>query len=124
MNEKKDATAQLIEKLGIKLAVEEKDLTGKQLMKVRKGKRNLIKKKLAKIKYIFKIWSFQAFMRRWLPAGDTMLQMICIHLPSPVTAQKYRMEMLYEGPHDDEAAVAIKNCDPNGPLVREENDML
>lgn len=46
-----------------------------------------------------------------------MLQMICIHLPSPVTAQKYRMEMLYEGPLDDEAAVAIKNCDPNGPLM-------
>ena len=40
-------------------------------------------------------------MRKWLPAGETMLQMICIHLPSPVTAQKYRMEMLYEGPHDD-----------------------
>jgi elongation factor 2 len=46
-----------------------------------------------------------------------MLQMICIHLPSPVTAQKYRMEMLYEGPHDDEAAIAIKNCDANGPLM-------
>lgn len=43
--------------------------------------------------------------------------MICIHLPSPVTAQKYRMEMLYEGPHDDEAAVAMKNCDSNGPLM-------
>jgi elongation factor 2 len=46
-----------------------------------------------------------------------MLQMICIHLPSPVTAQRYRMEMLYEGPHDDEAAVAVKNCDANGPLM-------
>ncbi len=44
-------------------------------------------------------------MRKWLPAGDVLLQMICIHLPSPVTAQKYRMEMLYEGPHDDEAAI-------------------
>ena len=43
--------------------------------------------------------------------------MICIHLPSPVTAQKYRMEMLYEGPHDDEAAIASKACDPNGPLM-------
>jgi hypothetical protein len=31
--------------------------------------------------------------------------MIAIHLPSPVTAQKYRTEMLYEGPHDDEAFV-------------------
>ncbi|CAI4223142.1 unnamed protein product [Auanema sp. JU1783] len=91
MNIKKDKVAALVEKLNIKLAVDEKDLEGKALMKV--------------------------FMRKWLPAGDTMLQMICIHLPSPVTAQKYRMEMLYEGPHDDEAAVAIKNCDANGPLM-------
>lgn len=91
MGVKKDQVDALIVKLGIKLANDEKDLEGKPLMKV--------------------------FMRKWLPAGDTMLQMICIHLPSPVTAQKYRMEMLYEGPHDDEAAVAIKNCDPNGPLM-------
>jgi elongation factor 2 len=27
------------------------------------------------------------------------------------------MEMLYEGPHDDEAAIAVKNCDPKGPLM-------
>ncbi|VDN03101.1 unnamed protein product [Thelazia callipaeda] len=91
MNVKKDETAKLVQKLGIKLANDEKDLEGKPLMKV--------------------------LMRKWLPAGDTMLQMICIHLPSPVTAQKYRMELLYEGPHDDEAAVAIRNCDPNGPLM-------
>merc|ERR1712241_543686 len=56
-------------------------------------------------------------MRTWLPAGDAMFMMICIHLPSPVTAQKYRTEMLYEGPNDDEAAVAMKTCDPNGPLT-------
>merc|ERR1719428_1493682 len=43
--------------------------------------------------------------------------MIAIHLPSPVTAQKYRMEMLYEGPQDDEAASAIRACDPAGPLM-------
>ena len=51
-------------------------------------------------------------MRQWLPAGDALLQMITIHLPSPVTAQKYRMELLYEGPHDDVLAIGIKNCDP------------
>lgn len=51
-------------------------------------------------------------MRKWLPAGDALLQMITIHLPSPVTAQKYRMELLYEGPHDDPCAVGIKSCDP------------
>lgn len=25
--------------------------------------------------------------------------------------------MLYEGPVDDEAAIGMKNCDPNGPLM-------
>ena len=48
-------------------------------------------------------------MRKWLPAGDALLQMITIHLPSPVTAQRYRMELLYEGPHDDAAAVGRCN---------------
>lgn len=58
----------------------------------------------------------KAVMRTWLPAGDALLQMLTIHLPSPVTAQRYRMEMLYEGPHDDPVAVAIKTCDAKGPL--------
>merc|ERR1719186_498705 len=31
-------------------------------------------------------------MKHWLPAGEAMFQMIVIHLPSPVTAQKYRAE--------------------------------
>merc|ERR1719204_274836 len=53
----------------------------------------------------------------WLPAGDAMFQMICIHLPSPVTAQKYRAELLYEGPNDDAACLGIKNCDTSGPLM-------
>merc|ERR1712131_402130 len=56
-------------------------------------------------------------MRKWLPAGDALLMMIAIHLPSPVTAQKYRMEMLYEGPHDDECAMGIKNCNADAPLM-------
>jgi len=91
MNVKKDETVKLLDKLNIKLAAEERDLEPKPLMK--------------------------AVMKRWLPAGDTLLQMICIHLPSPVTAQKYRTDLLYEGPQDDEAAIAMKSCDPNGPLM-------
>merc|ERR1719443_2239264 len=39
------------------------------------------------------------------------------HLPSPLTAQKYRTETLYEGPMDDKYADAMNNCDPNGPLM-------
>jgi elongation factor 2 len=91
MKRPKEEALALADKLGIKLTTEEKDNQDKQLMKV--------------------------IMRKWLPAGDALLQMITIHLPSPVTAQKYRMEFLYEGPHDDEAALAIKNCDPSGPLM-------
>ena len=87
MNFKKEEIAKMIEKLQIKLNSEDKNKEGKQLLK--------------------------AIMRKWLPAGDALLQMITIHLPSPVTAQKYRMEMLYEGPHDDPCAVGIKNCDPS-----------
>ncbi|CAH8513200.1 unnamed protein product [Schistosoma turkestanicum] len=56
-------------------------------------------------------------LHKWLPAGDSLLQMICIHLPSPVTSQQYRIDMLYEGPMEDEAAIAMKNCDQNGPVM-------
>jgi len=91
MNFKKEETAKLIEKLEIKLDNEDKEKEGKPLLK--------------------------AVMRRWLPAGEALLQMITIHLPSPVTAQKYRCELLYEGPGDDEAAMGIKNCDPKAPLM-------
>jgi elongation factor 2 len=93
MNFKKDEVEKLIVKLGIKDKLKPEELTqeGKPLLKT--------------------------VMRNWLPAGETLFQMIVIHLPSPVTAQKYRTDMLYEGPLDDEAAVAMKNCDPNGPLM-------
>jgi len=91
MNYKKEMIATLLEKLKIDLRPEDKDKDGKQLLKV--------------------------VMRTWLPAGETLLQMIAIHLPSPVVAQKYRMEMLYEGPHDDEAALGVKTCNPDAPLM-------
>merc|ERR1711937_223534 len=91
MNEKADQIPDLYKKLNVHLDKENRELVGKPLMK--------------------------AFMRTWLPAGDTLLQMIAIPLPSPVTAQAYRCELLYEGPQDDEAAKGIKNCDPNGVLM-------
>jgi len=91
MNYKKEETDSLLTKLNIKLSLEDREKDGKNLLK--------------------------AVVRQWLPAGDTLLQMIAIHLPSPVVAQRYRMEMLYEGPLDDEAAMGIKNCDPNAPLM-------
>merc|ERR1712088_606908 len=91
MNFKKEETDKLLDKLEIKDKMKHEDLQqeGKPLMKV--------------------------VMRTWLPAGEALFLMICIHLPSPVTAQKYRTDMLYEGPNA--VAIAMKNCDPNGPLM-------
>ncbi|KIJ35665.1 hypothetical protein M422DRAFT_69913 [Sphaerobolus stellatus SS14] len=91
MNFKKDQTMAMCEKLGIKLLPDEKDLEGKTLLKV--------------------------IMRKFLPAGDSLLEMIVINLPSPKTAQRYRVETLYEGPMDDKSAVGIRDCDASGPLV-------
>ncbi|PWY72632.1 P-loop containing nucleoside triphosphate hydrolase protein [Aspergillus eucalypticola CBS 122712] len=91
MNSKKDEISNLLENLDIKLATQDQDKEGKQLLK--------------------------AIMRTFLPAADCLLEMIILHLPSPVTAQKYRVDTLYEGPPDDEAATSIRNCNPNGPLM-------
>ncbi|KAF7793408.1 hypothetical protein EIP86_004520 [Pleurotus ostreatoroseus] len=90
MNFKKDNITTMLEKLDVKLAQDERDLEGKALLKV--------------------------VMRKFLPAGDSLLEMIVINLPSPATAQRYRVETLYEGPMDDETAIGIRDCDPNGPL--------
>jgi len=56
-------------------------------------------------------------MQKWINAADCLLEMIVCHLPSPRVSQRYRVDILYEGPNDDECATAIRNCDPNGPLM-------
>jgi elongation factor 2 len=56
-------------------------------------------------------------MRKWLPAGQALLEMITLHLPSPAKAQSYRTETLYEGPLDDPCGQSMKKCDPQGPLM-------
>ncbi|TQB68435.1 Elongation factor 2 [Monascus purpureus] len=88
---KKEEIATVLEKLEITLPSSEKELEGKALLK--------------------------AVMKKFLPAADALLEMICIHLPSPVTAQRYRAETLYEGPQDDAAFSGIRDCDPKGPLM-------
>ncbi|CAN3356399.1 elongation factor 2 [Diutina catenulata] len=91
MNFKKDEIPALLEKLEIQLKGDEKELEGKALLKV--------------------------VMRKFLPCADALLEMIVIHLPSPVTAQAYRAETMYEGPSDDPFCTAMKNCDPNADLM-------
>lgn len=91
MNDKKQKFEKMMKAVGVELKPDEKELTGKPLLK--------------------------RVMQRWLPAADAILEMIVVSLPSPVAAQKYRVETLYDGPLDDECANAIRKCDVNGPLV-------
>ncbi|KAL0320966.1 UNVERIFIED_CONTAM: Elongation factor 2 [Sesamum radiatum] len=91
MNDQKDKLWPMLQKLGVTMKSDEKDLMGKALMK--------------------------RVMQTWLPASSALLEMMIFHLPSPGKAQKYRVENLYEGPLDDAYATAIRNCDPEGPLM-------
>jgi elongation factor 2 len=76
MNGEREKSLKMIETIGLKLKSDEKDLEGKALLKIA--------------------------MRAWLPAADALLDMIVHHLPSPVIAQVYRVENLYEGDMNDE----------------------
>ena len=93
MNDKKLKIEKMMKAAGVTLKTDEKDLVGKPLLK--------------------------RVMQKWLPVGDAILQMIVVHLPSPVAAQRYRVETLYDGPLDDAAAEAIRTCDttPDCPLM-------
>jgi len=91
MNDKKAKITKMLQAVGVELKPDEQELVGKPLLK--------------------------RVMQKWLPAGDAVLEMIVVHLPSPVVAQRYRVDTLYDGPLDDECANAIRNCDVNGPLV-------
>jgi len=91
MNDDKAKYEKMMTTLGIVLKGDDRQLTGKPLMK--------------------------RTMQIWINAADTLLAMIVSKLPSPVKAQKYRVENLYEGPMDDTAANAMRACDPKGPLM-------
>ena len=56
----------LLDKLGVEIKAEAKDLSGKKLMR--------------------------RIMQAWLPAGEVLLDMLVLHLPSPATAQRYRVD--------------------------------
>mmetsp|Transcript_9074 Transcript_9074/g.13551 ORF Transcript_9074/g.13551 Transcript_9074/m.13551 type:complete len:863 (-) Transcript_9074:165-2753(-) len=85
MNEKHGKVKKMLKAIGVTLKGEENDLVGKQLLK--------------------------RVMQKWLPAGDAVLEMIVLHLPSPAKAQSYRVDTLYDGPLDDATATAIRTCD-------------
>jgi elongation factor 2 len=91
MSDNKEAVFKITKSLGIPMTSEEQTLIKKDLMK-------------------------NIFMK-WLNAAEALLEMVVAKLPSPIKAQKYRVPQLYEGPDGDKCSEAMKNCDPNGPLM-------
>ncbi|KAJ6487915.1 P-loop containing nucleoside triphosphate hydrolase protein [Mycena sanguinolenta] len=91
MGTAEDALDAILQKLEIELTRAERSLDGRQLLK--------------------------AIMMKFLPAADALLDMVIIRLPSPVTAQRYRVSTMYEGSMEDESALGIRDCDPTAPLV-------
>ena len=91
MTEKKDKVEKMLKALNIELTTEERDMVPKKKLK--------------------------AIMMKFLPASETLLQMIVMHLPSPKKAQAYRAEMLYSSEEPDKYFEGIKNCDPKAPLI-------
>lgn len=63
----------------------------------------------------------RAVMQKFQPASDAMLEMIAVHLPSPVVAQNYRYSLVYNGDAEDKYAQSIKSCDKKGPLIVRQN---
>ena len=93
MTEKADKLAKMLKALNITMTAEEMEQPPKKLVK--------------------------SVMMKFLPASETLLQMIVMHLPSPKTAQNYRAEMLYSGEPtiEDPFFKGIKECDPEAPLM-------
>jgi len=91
MNADNEKLEKYLKVIGITLNTEEKQKQGKHLLKT--------------------------IMQKWLPADEALMEMMVLNLPSPVQAQKYRVENLYTGPMDDETASSIRTCNPKGPLV-------
>lgn len=91
MDNNKDAVWKMLKALNIDIKEADREKVGKDLLK-----------------HVY---------QKWLNAAEALLEMICLHLPSPAKAQQYRAGYLYEGPKDDVCCTAIRNCDKNGPLM-------
>merc|ERR1719489_587216 len=91
MNEDNEAIDKLIIKTGVTLKPEERGKVGKQLLKT--------------------------FMRIWLPAGDTLLEMITIHLPSPVTPKDTEENSCMKDPRTMKSQLPSRTVTPTDPFA-------
>jgi elongation factor 2 len=91
MNERRDELKSKLEALNVVLPSDVLEQQGKKLLK--------------------------SVMQKFLPAAESLLEMIVINLPNPRKAQAYRCDCLYDGPLDDKYATALRKCEADGPLI-------
>jgi elongation factor 2 len=56
-------------------------------------------------------------LHKTLPLYGAILDMVVKNVPSPLEAQKYRVEKIWKGNMASEVGQAMMNCDDNGPAV-------
>jgi elongation factor 2 len=56
-------------------------------------------------------------LQKTLPLYSVILDMAIKHVPSPLEAQKYRVEKIWKGSIDSAVGQAMASCDDNGPAV-------
>ncbi len=49
--------------------------------------------------------------------SDAIFEMVITHLPNPMKAQKYRMQVIWKGDRESPAGKSMGECDENGPLA-------
>lgn len=53
----------------------------------------------------------------YFPIHDAILDMVVNHLPNPLNAQNYRIKKIWEGNNNSKVSIAMRACDPDGPLI-------
>ena len=86
-----DGLKQALEKIEVKLAEEEWRQTPKRIAK--------------------------SIFEKWVPVEESILDMVCKFCPSPLEAQKYRVEAIWDGDMESDLAKSMLTCDSEGPVM-------
>jgi elongation factor 2 len=78
---------------------------------------SISQKKGIKFSDIIKAYEDGTDLKPIIPVYDAILDMVIRHIPSPKEAQSYRIDKIWRDKEAEDIINAMKNCDPNGPLV-------
>ena len=59
----------------------------------------------------------QKALAKRAPLHEVLLEMVILHLPDPLTAQKLRIPVIWHGDPESSFGKGMLNCDPEGPVA-------